>query len=259
MEANNMFEETCGWIASCLTLTFFIVSILPIFNLINGAISFEDIPGLHMALTYVNSLCWYVYGDFLYSDQIKITYLAGTFISFFEVFIYLYYESKKYKKDAILNGLIILLGTYTIYVGLAFIIDNVDIIARVCFFSYSLLFLYPIYTIYNVIRTKNYKLIFFYGALGSFIASLCWAIYGFGIVENYVIYPHVVIIILSLIQIIIHNNYSKRYPVFDEKKESSTIGIENVDNEEKMDNNEQNKNTFEETQSSINEKTVKIV
>ena len=254
MEANNPLEEACGWVASFLTLTFFILSIMPILNLMNGKVDFDDVPGLYITFTYVNSLCWYIYGDFLYSDQIKFTYLAGTIISFITIFIYLYYELKKYKRDAILNGLIILLGTYTIYVGLVFIIDNVDIIEKICFGTYSLLCLFPINTIYIVITTKNYRLISFYSALGSFTASSCWAIYGYGIVENYVIYPHIVVIVLSSIQIIIYQNYSRRYQNMI-KKESSTIDIENEENK-KEDNN---KNINEETHSSINEKPVKIV
>ena len=255
MEANNLLEEACGWIASCLTLTFFVLSILPILNLIFGKVAFEDVPGLCLTISYVNSLCWYIYGDFLYSDQIKFTYLVGTIINFVSVFIYLYYESKRDKKDAILNGLIILLGTYTIYVGLTFIVDNVDIIEKVCFGTYSLLYLFPIYTIYNVIKTKNYKFISFYSALGSFVASSCWAIYGFGIVENYVIYPHVIIIILASIQMIIYQNYSNRYPHIDKRSESSTIGIE----KEEIKKDENIRNIDEETQPSINEKPVKIV
>ena len=254
MEANNSLEEACGWIASCLTLTFFVLSILPILNLIFGKVAFEDVPGLCLTISYVNSLCWYIYGDFLYSDQIKFTYLVGTIINFVSVFIYLYYESKRDKKDAILNGLIILLGTYTIYVGLVFIIDNVDIIEKVCFGTYSLLYLFPINIIYNVIKIKDYKLISFYSALGSFVASSCWAIYGYGIVENYVIYPHIIIIILASIQMIIYNNYSNRYPHIDKKNESSTISIE----KNEIIKDENIKNVDEETQPSINEKPVKI-
>lgn len=254
MEANNSFEETCGWAGFVLTLSYFISSLIPILNLLKGKIAFEDVHGYYYALTYVNNLCWYIYGDFLYSDQIKMVFLIGSFSSFISVFIYLYFELKKFKLDAILNGLIILLGTYTIYITLAIIIDNVDIICKICFGTYTILFFYPIQTIFNVIKHKNYSLIPIYNIFISLFASIGWVIYGYGITEKYVIYPNTIIIILSSIQITLYIIYRKTYPSFDEKTVVSTIGIESEDT--KKDDN--TKNMDEETLPSI-PKPVKII
>ena len=260
MEA-SFFPETCGFIASCLTLCYFVITAIPYVRLIQGKVSFEDTPGFYAGITYVNCLCWYIYGDFLYSDKIKYIYLIGAISNFLFIFIYLSYEIKKYKQDAILNGLIILSGTYMIYVGLTIVIDNVDIIAKICFASYSILFLFPIHVIYHVIKYKTYAVIPFYSCLGTLITSLCWAIYGYGITENYVIYPHAIIVILYAIQIFIYLNYKKRYPIYIEKNVPSTIGIEKVENDEvKNDENETSNKIDEETQPSLNkEKPVKII
>ena len=258
MEANNLFEEACGWAAASLTFCFFISSLIPFIDLIKERITFEDIPGFYISITYINCLCWYIYGDFLYSDQVKFIYLLGTVYYLILVFIYLFYEKKKYKTDAILNGLIIILGTYMIYITLFFIIDNVDIIARICFVTYSILFIFPAQIIYKVFKNKNYALISFYRACGSFVASLCWVIYGYGITEHYIIYPHTIIILLATVQIILYLNYKKRYPIFVEKKIPATIDIETTETEE-VKKEENTKNTDEETQPSINEKPVKIV
>ena len=260
MEANNAFEETCGWIAAVITLCFFLSYIMPFIELIKGKLSFEEISGFYLGIVYVNCLCWYIYGDFLYSDCIKHIYLFGTISNFILMFIYLFYELKKYRTDAILNGLIILSGTYMIYLVLAIIIDNVDIIAKVCFGTYSLLLLYPIFTIYQVINEKDYSLIPIYSSCASFMASLCWVIYGYGITENYIIYPHSIIVILSAIQITIYINYKKRYPISIDK-ESSTIGIEHIENEEiKREEKYDTINKLDdESQPSISEKPVKIV
>lgn len=257
----SFFPETCGLVASCLTLGFFALTSIPFIKLIKGELTFEETPGFYVGVTYVNSLCWYIYGDFLYSDKIKYIYLIGAISNFILVFIYLFYEIKKYKQDAILNGLIILSGTYMIYIGLAIVIDNVDIIAKICFATYSVLFLFPIHVIYKVIKDKNYAIIPYYTSWATLISSLCWAIYGYGITENYIIYPHSVIIVLYAIQIFIYLNYRKRYPVVIEKKVISTIGIENNENEEtKKDDNDNNHKLDEETQPSLKEeKPVKIV
>ena len=254
MEAENSFEEICGWVGFAFTLCFFISSLIPIFNLVKGNIQFEEVPGYYFALNYANNLCWYIYGDFLYSDQIKTVYLIGTFLTFISVFTYLYFELQKNKTDAILNGLIILLGTYTIYITLAIIIDNVDIICQICLGTYILLFFYPFQTIFNVIKHKNYNLIPIYNTWISLFGSISWVIYGYGITEYYVIYPNIIIIILSAIQIILYLIYRKIYPSFDEKTVISTIGIENDD--PKKDDNI--KNMDEETQPSI-ARPVKIV
>ena len=254
MEANNSFEEACRWAGFAFTLCSFISSLIPIFHLVKGNITFEDVPGYYFALNYVNNLCWYIYGDFLYSDQIKVVYLIGAFASFTSVFIYLYFELTKYKTDAILNGLIILLGTYTIYITLAIIIDNVDIICQICFGTYIILFFYPFQTIFNAIKHKNYSLIPIYNTCISLVASIGWVIYGYGITEPYVIYPNTIIIILSTIQIILYLIYRKKYPSFDESSVISTIGIESED--PKKDDNI--KSMDEETQPSIS-KPVKIV
>ena len=254
MEANNVFEETCGWIASGLTLCFFLSYLIPFYDLIKGKVTFEDISGFYLGIVYVNCFCWYIYGDFLYSDCIKKLYLFGTISNFILLFIYLFYEIKKYRNDAILNGLIIVSGTYSLYLILAYMIDNVDIIAKVCFGTYSILFLYPIYTIYTVINTKDYSLISFNRSCASFVASLCWAIYGYGITERYVIYPHLVIIILAAIQIILYLNYKKRYPTTIEQ--SSTIDIENIEIKKEE---EKDFKIDDETQPSIIEKPAKVL
>jgi hypothetical protein len=266
MEA-SFFPETCGFIASCLTLVYYAKMAVPFIRLIEGKVNFEETPGFYACITYVNCLCWYIYGDFLYSDKIKYIYLIGAIINFIFVFIYLYYEIRKYKQDAILNGLIILSGTYMIYVGLTIVIDNVDVIAKICFASYSILFLFPMHVIYIVIRYKNYYVIPLYSCCGTVITSLCWAIYGYGITESFVIYPHAIIVILYAILIFIHLNYKRRYPIAIKKKTVSTIGIDNNENEneeikkdETENENENNHKMDEETQPSLKEeKPVKIV
>ena len=246
MEANNLFEEICGWTAAGLTLYFFIASSIPFINLAKGKLSIDDTPGFYIGLNYVNSLCWYIYGDFLYSDCIKKVYFTGSIICFALFFVYLFYEAQEYKKDAILNGLIIISGTYTIYVGLSVIIDNVDIIARFCFATYLILFFYPLQSIYYVIKNKDYTLIPFYSTCCSFLTGLCWTIYGYGITEYYVILTNIFVIIIALVQIVLYFIFKLKYPY---------INIENKQNEIRK---EENKKIIDE-EVQMNERPVKII
>lgn len=261
MEADNIFEEACGGVAAGLTLFFFLSYMLPFYDLIKEKISFEDISGFYLGIIYINCLCWYIYGDFLYSGFIKRSYLFGTISTFILLFIYLFYELKKYRTDAILNGIIILSGSYMIYLVLVNMIDNVDIIAKICFGTYSLFFIYPIYTIYRVIIDKDYSYIPFYSVCGSFFASLCWVIYGYGITENYIVYPHSIYAILSATEISIYLNYKKRYPNRFNNNDIPTIGIENTENEgiKKEEKYRIENKLDDENQPSIIEKPVKVV
>ncbi len=49
MEA-SFFPETCGFIASCLTLCYFVITAIPYVRLIQGKVSFEDTPGFYAGI-----------------------------------------------------------------------------------------------------------------------------------------------------------------------------------------------------------------
>lgn len=248
MEANNLFEEIFGWMAGILTFIFFIIVSKPFINLSRGKISLEETPGFYIALNYVNSLCWYIYGDFLYNDCIKKVYFLGCIISFILYFIYLFHEAEKYKKEAIINGIIIISITYIIYIGLTILIGDVDIIAKFCFASNSILFFYLIPRMYYAIKDKNYTLIPFNRACCSLLTGLCWAIYGYEIDEYYVFLINIIAIIISMIEIFLYLKYKRKY-----------FSI-NVQNKQKVIRKEENGNKIdEEVQFTLSERPVNII
>ena len=228
----DSLQEGVGWGAACLTVLYHLAPIEPFLRVLRGKLNFEDTPGVFVTTCYVNCFVWYVYGDMIFSDQIKYSYLAASCISLLLMVIYLIYELRKYLVDSILNALIIITGTWAVYRALTSIRDDDRIVGKICSVTTLVVFLTPIQTLYKVIKEKNYILIPFYSAIVYLFASIVWVVYGVMITEFYIVAPNAAGIIISLIQIFIYLNFKKKYPIIGERDISSTIGIETSGMEE---------------------------
>ena len=247
-------QEIFGWVATGLTICLYISPIIPFIKVFKKKLKYEDTPIVLISTSYVNCFCWYIYGDMIFSNQIKICNMIGIILNLILICIYLIYEIKDYTLDAILNVLIIISGSLALYKGLANVINDDSIIGKICNGTAILVFLCPIRLIYKVIKDKNYVLIPNYVAYVLFMASSCWVTYGVFIKDIYVILPNAFGILLAIIQIIVYTYYKRKYPSIEEKQLNSTIGIENTGKDEttsiKVDEN-YNKDT--------KEKPVKII
>lgn len=148
-------EDIFGWAALCLNMCIYLTPVLPFINVLKGKVSYEDTPGVLVSATYVNCFCWYIYGDMIFSDQVKICNCIGAIISLCLIVIYLVYEIRKFTLDAILNALIIITGSYATYRGLTIVVDDDAVIGKICNVTAIIVFLNPMYLIYKVIREKN--------------------------------------------------------------------------------------------------------
>ena len=250
----DTIQEICGWIGCFMNLYFYYLPIIPIINLIKGKINFEDTPGISLTVGYVNCVCWYTYGELTFSDQMRISYIIGSIIYLILILIYLYYEIKKYIFDTILNIAILATGTYSVYVGLTVLIDDDQVAAKFCNATSLAYFYFPIKIIYKVIMDKEYYLINVRNNWISIFTSFCWSVYAILILEELMAYPHIINIILCLIQIFIYNIYKKKFPLYFHKY-NNTINIEDKGNEEKFEDNK-----FKDKEiNNLKEKPVKIV
>ena len=226
----DSFQEVFGWAATVLTIISFLFPIFPYLNVIRGKLSFEDTPAVYVTTCYLNYFCWFVYGDMIYSNQLKVCYLVGSIINCILMVIYIAYEFKKYCIDSILNTLILITGTWALYRALIIIIDDDRIVGKICVGTCFIVYLSPIQIIYKVLKDKNYLIIPIYNCWLIFLYSICWIVYGIYITDNYIIISYSVAITLSLIEIFIYLNYKKKYPSIGER-EFSTIGIESSNDE----------------------------
>ena len=252
-------EDIFGWAALCLNMCIYLTPVLPFINVLKGKVSYEDTPGVLVSATYVNCFCWYIYGDMIFSDQVKICNCIGAIISLCLIVIYLVYEIRKFTLDAILNALIIITGSYATYRGLTIVVDDDAVIGKICNVTAIIVFLNPMYLIYKVIREKNnYILIPIYTAWVSLFAYGLWVIYGIIIKDVYLMVPNVIGIVLSIIQICIYIIFKKKYPTFGEReKDTSTIDIENTGNDDRREDTTIKDD--EEIQNNSKGKPVKIV
>ena len=90
----SYIEENIGWAVAFLVVLYFSTPVTTFLNVLRGKILFEDSPGLFVTTCYINCFSWYIYGDLIFSDQIKYSYLVGAYISLLLIIIYLIYEFK---------------------------------------------------------------------------------------------------------------------------------------------------------------------
>ena len=227
----DSLQEFFGWVATALTIISFIFPVFPYLNVIRGKLHFEDTPAIHVTTFYINYFCWYVYGDMIFSNQLKYCYLIGSIINCILIVIYLMYEIKKYLIDSILNAIILITGTWALYRALFIIIEDDRIVGKICVGTCFIVYLSPIQIIYKVLKDKNYNIIPIYNCWLIFAYSICWLIYGIYITDTYINISYSVAIILSFIEIVIYLNYKKQYPSIGEREFNSTLGIESSNNE----------------------------
>ena len=232
----DIVQEAVGWICCGLTVLYYSAPCLQFLDVLKGKMNFEESPGVFVTTCYVNCFIWYIYGDMIFSDQIKYAHFISACISLLMMAIYLIFELKKYLVDSILNALILITGSWAVYRALTIIIDDDRIVGKICFATSFIVYLTPISIVYKVIREKNFLIIPKISACIFLLASIGWIVFGVLISDIYVVCPHAFGAILSLIQIIIFLNFKKKYPTIGEKEISSTIGIESTGSDEKKEN-----------------------
>ena len=225
-------QEGFGWLATGLSICGFISPIFPYLNVLRGRLSFEETPAVLVTTSYVNYFCWYVYGDMIFSDQIKYCYIIGSCINLVLMVIYLVYEIRRFLVDTILNTLILVTGTWALYRALTIIIDDDRIVGKICVATCCIVYLNQVQIIYKVLKDRNYNLIPIYNCWIALFSSICWVVYGIFITDFYLVFPNAILIILSLVQVIVYINFSRKYPPPGKAEFSSTIGIETTPNDE---------------------------
>ena len=253
----DSIEDVFGWVATCLTMCFYISPVIPFIQVFKGKLSYEDTPGILVTASYVNCFCWYIYGDMVFSTQVKICNCIGAISSLCLICIYLAYEVRKYTLDAILSALIVLTGSYAVYRGLTIVGDDDAVVGKICNVTSIIVFLSPIQILYRVFREKNnYFLIPIYTAWVSLFSTGCWVTYGILISDIYIQIPNIIGIILAIIQICTYIVFKRKYPTIGERdRDTSTIDIDNTVDEKKETNNIKDD---EENQTDVKEKPVKI-
>ena len=253
----DKYEEEIGWIAGGLTVLYHLAPINTFVQVIRGRLHYEDSPGIFITTCYINSFLWFLYGDMIFSDPMKYCFLISAGVCAFFLNIYLLFEIKKYTVDSILNALNLVTGTWAAYRTLDVLIDDDRILGKICVCSALVVYLTPVYIIYKVIKGKNYGIIPFNSSIIYLLTCIAWVIYGIILTDILIIAPFSIGIFISLVQLCFYLYYKMKYPTIGEHVFSSTIGIENIGNENTI--KEETKFSNLEINKNAKEKPVKII
>ena len=105
-------QDIFGWAATCLTALFYVSLITPFFKIFKGEMKYQDAPIFVIYVSYINCILWVIYGNIIFSSQIRICNIIGSSSTFILIFIYYSYEVRKNILDTILNAIIVIYGTF---------------------------------------------------------------------------------------------------------------------------------------------------
>ena len=181
----DKMQEITGWAGAALTICNFLFPVFTYMNVIKGRLSYDNTPSFFVITSYINYFCMYVYGDMVFSDQVKYAYLVGSIINCILMTIYLIYEIRKFLIDTILNALLIITGTWALYRCLTIMIDDDRTVGKICILTFIVVYITPIQILYKVLKEKNYNLIPIYNCWVSFFSSIFWVIYSMYLSDFY--------------------------------------------------------------------------
>ena len=252
MDYQNIF----GYTATGLSVCFYSSLVIPFFNVLRCKLNYEYTPIALIDTIYVDSLAWYIYADKILCDQLKLCNTIGACCSLILITIYLAYELKKYLVDSILNCLILILGTLVLHKGLTIVIEDAQVVGKICIGTKLISLFVPVLLICRVIKEKNYKLISVNITVTYMASCIGWVLFGKAANDINIMCANTVGVILCLIQFIVFLNFRKKYHRY--SGSSSTIGIENISGEETK-TESTTMNIDEESQDKEKEKPVKII
>ena len=208
----DTLQESIGWLAGCFNVCFYLTPTFNFIKVLKGKVNFEESPGVYVTTCYVNCFIWFIYGDMIFSDQVKISNMIAALINLIFMLIYLAFELRKYFVDAILNTLILITGSWACYRALTIVIDDDRVVGDICIGTTIIIFISPIQILYKVFKEKNYNIIPVFSAIIYLFTCLFWFVYAIFIKDFYLAFPNLLGIILSAVEIAVYINCKRRYP-----------------------------------------------
>ena len=207
----DSLEDIFGWIATGLTMCFYISPVIPFINVFKGKLNYEDTP----AVLVTAEIRKYTIDAILNA----LIILTGSY--------------------AVYRGL-------TIVVDDDAVVGKICNVTAIIVFLSPIQLIYRVLR-----EKNNYFLIPIYTAWVSLFSTSCWVTYGIMITDVYLMIPNIIGIILAIIQIVIYIIFKKKYPTIEEReKDTSTIDIENTPDDRKETSNikddEENQNDVKE-------------
>ena len=232
--ARDIVGEVFGWIATVISVCFFIAPIVPYIKLIKGKITYKETPGLLLICSFLNCLLWVVYGIKLSKTQLYVTNIIGGLVTLVWFFIFLIFWLNKHALKS--TGFIVLSCAVVAGIFCLFYYavdpkkDEAKITGYVAMVFNVLMYASVGEKIYTVIKTKNHNLIPIFSTIFSFLNGACWFIYGVCGEDIDVIVPNALGIFFAILQGILYYVIKCKYHKDSEsKKNGEDNGVEKND------------------------------
>ena len=170
--------------------------------------------------------------------------------------VYLAFELRKYLVDTILNALILILGTLVLHKGLSMVIEDAQMVGKICIGTKLITFCIPALMVFRVFKEKNYGLISLNNTIICCAASAAWCLFGKCANDYNAMCANGLAILLCLGQICVYFTFKSKYGY---SGPTATIGIDTTSAEETKKDENTSIKFDEESQDRAKEKPVRIV
>lgn len=218
-------EKIFGWSGTLINAIYYISPLIPYMDLVKGKLEYDDVPGILVSTSYCNCFMWYIYGDMIFSSELKMCNLFGCLISLIFIMLYLIFEMKKFACDAVLNGLILFSGTWATYRALNVVVNDEDAVGKFCVISSLITHLSTIQLLFRVCKENNFRIIPIVTSFVLALSNICWIIYGFIINDYYIVTANFIGLGINGFIIGIYYIFKRVYP-------NEIINLKNIGGEE---------------------------
>jgi hypothetical protein len=206
------FEEHIGWIGALFTVCFYLYLIYPCVKTIKEKSFFEENLVIDLSTFQINSFLWHIYGDMIFCDQIKISYMIGSVISYILMIIVFINQIKKYLFNSIKNIVIIIFCSWGIFNSFNHKIDDEYLSGKFCLYFSFVFYLNPCCTIFNAVLNEDIDMIQIYKVIIYFLSSIFWLAYGIIIWDYYIKVLNLIGALISFLHILLYIIYKKKAP-----------------------------------------------
>jgi hypothetical protein len=206
------FEEYIGWIGALFKVCFYLYVIYPCVKTIKEKSFFEEKLVIDLSTFQINSFLWHIYGDMIFCDQIKISYMVGSVISYILMIIVFINQIKKYLFNSIKNIVIIIFCSWGIFNSFNHKIDDEYLSGKFCLYFSFVFYLNPCCTIFNAVLNEDIDMIQIYKVIIYFLSSIFWLAYGIIIWDYYIKVLNLIGALISFLHILLYIIYKKKAP-----------------------------------------------
>ena len=195
-----------GWSATIICIYFFLAPVVPFLQVLKGKLNYKDSPGVLLIMSFMNCILWADYGLVKNDFQVYFCNAIGGSTTLIWITIYLIYLGNQ----NVGLGLLYNVGLILVLVGIMLVfyfVVPLEITGYSAMIFNVLMYAAPGEKIYQVINTKNYRLIPIFSVIGGFAASFCWLIYGLFQKDLNIIIPNGLGLVAAILQVIVYLIY----------------------------------------------------